>query len=90
MNIACPECGCTDFEKRGLRRTYHPLDASLEADGWNEGDIEMDMFDNEDEEIIYCCGCNREFREAQLLLVKGIREALADETVNMPPLDTEG
>lgn len=63
--IRCLTCGHTEFEKRGTRRTYHPLGPDLEDDGWNEGDVEMD-YDDDGEEIIYCIECGSEFTEDEL------------------------
>lgn len=80
--ITCPRCGCADFEKRGERRTYHPLNADLEADSWNEGDIEMDMFDGTDDEVVYCCGCDSEFREWELKAHRRRRARLTNEEIN--------
>lgn len=36
--IRCPECGGTEFEKRGEQRTYHRLDDDLGDDSWTTGD----------------------------------------------------
>jgi hypothetical protein len=66
MSIVCPTCGSSEFEKRGTRRTYHPLTADLKLDSWNEGDVEMDTFPETTDEIVYCCGCDSEWREPQL------------------------
>lgn len=80
--IVCPQCGCADFEKRGTRRTYHPLTADLEADSWNEGDIEIDMFDSGEDEIVYCCGCDSEFTESELRTPSRQRGSLTNEEID--------
>lgn len=63
--IHCPDCNGTAFEKRGERRTYHPLDAALQDDSWSEGDVTIDT-DDGGEDVIYCVGCDSEFTEKEL------------------------
>lgn len=61
----CPGCGSNEFEKRGDQRVYFNLHQNFEPDGWNNGDISIDVFP-EGEEIIYCMNCEAELRTEDL------------------------
>jgi hypothetical protein len=63
--ITCPQCGGSSFEKRGERRTYHPLGADLDEDSWDHGEVTLDVNDNGDD-VIYCNECDSEFSEDEL------------------------
>lgn len=66
--ISCPQCGATEWEKRGSRRCYFVIDpTTLETLTWNEADadwIEMDV--DGDEEVLYCGVCDSAFTEPEL------------------------
>ena len=63
----CPECHASEFEKRGNRRCYFTLDEDLNEGPWNEGDVEIDTWDSDGAEIIYCGGCESEWRQEELI-----------------------
>jgi hypothetical protein len=66
MPFECPNCHASEFEKRGNRRCYFELDENLQEGPWNEGEIDIDVFDK-GEDIIYCAGCENEWREEDLI-----------------------
>lgn len=61
----CPGCGGNEFEKRGDQRCYFNLMQDFEVDGWNNGEVSVDVF-SDGEEIIYCLGCEAELRMEDL------------------------
>ncbi len=64
--VTCPECGSTEgFEMRGNQRTYHRLDANLELDSWDGGEITFDTNDT-GRDIVYCVSCDSEWDRDQL------------------------
>lgn len=65
LGSECPACGSNEFEKRGEQRCYFQLDQEFNADGWNTGEIAVDQF-SDGEEIIYCLGCEGEWRENEI------------------------
>ena len=83
--LVCPQCGSSEFEKRGEQRTYHPLADDLSDDSWTTGEIEMDT-DNNGQDVIYCNSCDSELTEDEIrgACVTVELEAYAPEELALP------
>lgn len=64
--IVCPNCGESEWEKRGDQRIYIVLNADLEEVTFNRGEIVHDGTKDGKHDIIYCVQCDSEFTEDEL------------------------